>query len=272
VIRGLSPKRWSLNAEVKRVKRMRFFNIFAIMEHQIYGSSKKADIGAMFDSIAWRYDFLNHFLSFGIDRCWRKKAIRLIGEASRHSKILDVATGTGDLAIAAMKLNPEKITGIDISSGMLEIGREKIRKKGFSGTIELYSGDSENIHFPDNSFDVAMVAFGVRNFSDPVKGLKEMNRVLLPGGMIMVLEFSKPVVFPLRQIFNLYFLKILPLFGRFFSKNKDAYQYLPDTVMKFPDNEDFIRLMLISGFIRISQKKLSFGIASIYTGFKPDVQ
>jgi demethylmenaquinone methyltransferase / 2-methoxy-6-polyprenyl-1,4-benzoquinol methylase len=234
--------------------------------------TKKVAVGAMFDSIAWRYDFLNHFLSFGIDRLWRRKAVRMISKAPGHSSILDVATGTGDLAIEAMKLNPEKITGIDISTGMLEIGREKIRNKGLSERIELIPGDSEKISFSDNSFDVAMVAFGVRNFSDPVKGLSEMNRVLVPGGMIMVLEFSKPSAFPFRQIFNFYFLNILPLFGRFFSKNREAYQYLPDTVMKFPDNDEFMKLMSLSNFERISQKKLSFGIASIYTGFKSDVQ
>ena len=229
---------------------------------------KKAVVGTMFDSIAWRYDFLNHFLSFGIDRSWRKKAIKIISESANNPKILDVATGTGDLAIAAMKLNPEKITGIDISQNMLEIGREKISKKGFTGKIELISGDSENIAFPDNSFDVAMVAFGVRNFSDPQKGLSEMNRVISPGGMIMVLEFSKPTSFPFRQIYNFYFLNILPLFGRLFSKDREAYRYLPDTVMKFPDNEKFIRLMSGAGFTGIKQNKLTFGVASIYTGIK----
>lgn len=242
------------------------------MEYQINPVNKKADVGAMFDSIAGRYDFLNHFLSLGIDKTWRKIAIKMISRSPRHSRILDVATGTGDLAIAAMKLNPEKVTGIDISPGMLVIGREKLRQKGLSGRIELFQGDSENIDFPDSSYDVAMVAFGVRNFSDPVKGLTEMNRVLLPGGMIMVLEFSKPTTFPFKQIFNFYFLKILPLFGRIVSKNRDAYQYLPDTVMKFPDNEEFIKLLSLAGFIRINQKRLSFGVASIYTGFKSDVQ
>ena len=242
------------------------------MENHTNPENKKAAVGAMFDSIADRYDFLNHFLSLGIDRTWRKKAIKIISRSPRHSRILDVATGTGDLAIAAMKLNPEKVTGIDISPGMLVIGREKIRQKGLSGRIELFHGDSQNIFFPDNSFDVTMVTFGVRNFTDPVKGLIEMNRVLLPGGMIMVLEFSKPTTFPFKHIFNFYFLRILPLFGRIVSKNREAYQYLPDTVMKFPDNEEFIKLLSLAGFTRINQKRLSFGIASIYTGFKSDVQ
>ena len=150
----------------------------------------------MFDSIAWRYDFLNHFLSFGIDRIWRRRAIRIISRQYKNPEILDVATGTGDLAIAAMKINPLKITGIDISQNMLEIGREKIGKKGLSGKIELMQGDSENIPFGNDLFDVAMVAFGVRNFADPLKGLKEMRRVIRNEGMIVVLEFSKPSGFP----------------------------------------------------------------------------
>jgi len=204
---------------------------------------KKAAVESMFDSIAWRYDFLNHFLSFSIDRLWRKRAIRIISETHKHPAILDVATGTGDLAIAALKLDPSNITGIDISKNMLEIGREKIRKKGFSSKIELIQADSENIPFNDNVFDVAMVAFGVRNFSDPLKGLSEMCRVVRNDGMIMVLEFSKPSGFPFRTVYNFYFRNILPFFGKLFSKDKGAYEYLPDSVMKFPDNEAFLKLM-----------------------------
>src|SRR5665647_1154679 len=172
--------------------------------------NKRAAVESMFDAIAWRYDFLNHFLSFGIDRLWRRRAIRIISKYYENPHILDVATGTGDLAIAAMKLNPSKITGIDISRKMLEIGKEKIKKRGFSGTIDLIQGDSEKIPFINNTFDVAMVAFGVRNFSDPVKGLSEMNRVIRIGGMIMVLEFSKPTGFPIKPLYNFYFRNILP--------------------------------------------------------------
>jgi demethylmenaquinone methyltransferase / 2-methoxy-6-polyprenyl-1,4-benzoquinol methylase len=230
--------------------------------------NKKTIVRTMFDSIAWRYDFLNHFLSFGIDHLWRKKAISIISATHKNPRILDVATGTGDLAIAAMKLDPDQIIGIDISQKMLEIGKEKIIKKKLSHKVSLIPGDSENIAFPDKSFEVAMVAFGVRNFSDPVKGLTEMNRILTPGGMIMVLEFSKPSGFPFRQIFNFYFLNILPLFGRLFSRDRNAYRYLPETVMKFPDNEEFIKLLSIAGFFSIRQKKLTFGVASIYTGIK----
>jgi demethylmenaquinone methyltransferase/2-methoxy-6-polyprenyl-1,4-benzoquinol methylase len=229
---------------------------------------KRAAVESMFDSIAWRYDFLNHFLSLNIDRLWRRTAIKIISQSYKLPDILDVATGTGDLAIAAMKLNPAKITGIDISRKMLEIGKEKVEKKGFAGKIELIWGDSEKIPFDDNVFDVAMVAFGVRNFSDPVRGLSEMRRVIREGGMIMVLEFSKPSGFPFKPLYNFYFRNILPLFGRFFSKDKAAYNYLPDSVMKFPDNEEFIKLLVQAGCYNTKQLKLTGGVASIYTAIK----
>jgi demethylmenaquinone methyltransferase / 2-methoxy-6-polyprenyl-1,4-benzoquinol methylase len=236
------------------------------------GSDKKAMVESMFDSIAWRYDFLNHFLSFGTDRLWRAKAIRIISRNFRKPVILDVATGTGDLAIRAMKANPERITGIDISQNMLAIGREKVRKKGYSNTIELIQADSENIPFIDDSFDVAMVAFGVRNFADPLKGLKEMNRVIRKDGMIVVLEFSKPVTFPFRTVYDFYFRNILPAIGKMFSKDKIAYTYLPESVYKFPDNEAFSCLLREAGFTGTRQVKLTGGIASIYTGIKSTIQ
>ena len=229
---------------------------------------KKAAVESMFDSIAWRYDFLNHFLSFNFDRLWRWRAIKIISKSYNSPYILDVATGTGDLAFAAMKLDPSKISGIDISRKMLEIGKEKVKRKGYTGKIELIYGDSENIPFADNVFDVVMVAFGVRNFSDPLKGLSEMKRVVRNGGMIMVLEFSKPSGFPFKPLYNFYFRNILPLFGRFFSKDKAAYTYLPDSVMKFPDNEEFLKLLVQSGFTNSQQIKLTGGVASIYTGIK----
>jgi demethylmenaquinone methyltransferase/2-methoxy-6-polyprenyl-1,4-benzoquinol methylase len=233
------------------------------------GNDKKNRVEKMFNSIAWRYDFLNHFLSFGTDRFWRRRAIRIISKHTSHSLILDVATGTGDLAIASLKLNPVKVIGIDISEKMLDIGREKLKKKGLVGKIDLLKGDSEQIEFSDNSFDVAMVAFGVRNFSDPLKGLSEMCRITRKGGLIMVLEFSKPSSFPFKQFYNFYFLNILPLFGRLFSKDKSAYQYLPESVMAFPDNEAFMKLLGEAGFMGAKQVKLTGGIASIYTGTKP---
>lgn len=232
-------------------------------------NSKRQEVESMFDSIAWRYDFLNHFLSFGTDRTWRKKAIRIIGRNLKPGRILDVATGTGDLAISSLRLNPVKVTGIDISENMLSIGQEKIRRAGLAEQIELLRGDSENIPFEDSVFDVAMVAFGVRNFSNPLKGLKEMTRVIRSGGMVMVLEFSRPVAFPFRQIYSFYFLNILPFFGRMFSKDRKAYKYLPDSVMNFPDNEDFMKIMREAGIVNVGQKRLTGGIASIYTGIKP---
>jgi demethylmenaquinone methyltransferase/2-methoxy-6-polyprenyl-1,4-benzoquinol methylase len=228
----------------------------------------KSAIGSMFDDIAFRYDFLNHLLSFGIDRIWRRKAIAVISETHRNPRILDIATGTADLAIAAMKLDPLHITGIDISPKMIESGKEKIQKKGFTEKIDIIEGDSENIPFGDRTFDVAMVAFGVRNFSDRLKGLSEMNRILNEKGMIMVLEFSRPERFPFRQLYHFYFRIMLPVIGRLISGNRIAFSYLPDSVMEFPDNEKFMDLMRSAGFHRISHRKLTGGIACIYTGFK----
>jgi demethylmenaquinone methyltransferase/2-methoxy-6-polyprenyl-1,4-benzoquinol methylase len=235
-------------------------------------TEKREMVESMFDSIAWRYDFLNHFLSFGIDRIWRRRAISIISRNFKNPVILDVATGTGDLAIASVRINPAKVTGIDISQKMLEIGREKVNRKGLGQTIELLPGDSENIPFGNDSFDVAMVAFGVRNFSDPLKGLREMKRVILPEGMIVVLEFSKPAGFPFRPVYNFYFKSILPMVGKLFSKDKAAYAYLPDSVYKFPDNEQFLNLLEEAGFASCRQVKLTGGVASIYTGVKKSIQ
>jgi demethylmenaquinone methyltransferase/2-methoxy-6-polyprenyl-1,4-benzoquinol methylase len=244
------------------------------MENQTDNTSvgKNAAVESMFDSIAWRYDFLNHFLSLNIDRLWRRRAIREISKSYKSPSILDVATGTGDLAIAAMKLNPSRIAGIDISRKMLKIGNEKVKRKGYSGIIELTYGDSEKIPFEDNVFDVAMVAFGVRNFSDPVRGLSEMRRVIRECGMIMVLEFSKPSGFPFKPLYNFYFKNILPFFGRLFSRDKAAYSYLPDSVMKFPANEEFLNLLGMAGYSYTHQIKLTGGVASIYTGIKLSMQ
>jgi demethylmenaquinone methyltransferase/2-methoxy-6-polyprenyl-1,4-benzoquinol methylase len=236
---------------------------------EILSADKKNGVASMFDSIAWRYDFLNHLLSFGIDRRWRKKAINVLSGKYTNPEILDVATGTGDLAIAALKLNPLHITGIDISRKMIEKGREKIARRGLEDRIEIMEGDSEKLSFGNNVFDVAMVAFGVRNFSDPLKGLNEMCRILRNRGTVMVLEFSKPVRFPFRQVYSFYFRNILPFIGRLFSKDRNAYSYLPESVMQFPDNERFISLLESAGFTNVSQKKLTGGIASIYTGIKP---
>jgi len=230
-------------------------------------SGRKASVEAMFNDIAPRYDFLNHFLSAGVDRRWRKALINKLSQ-NPHDYILDVATGTGDLAIAASGLNPAKITGIDIAGEMLAIGRQKIRKKGLEGMISFEKGDSENIPFNEQSFDAAMVAFGVRNFENLPKGLSEMFRVLKPGGAVYILEFSTPTAFPVRQLYRFYFRHILPLLGRMVSKNPSAYTYLPETVYLFPQGEEFLGIMKSVGFRDITSKRLSLGIASIYTGFR----
>lgn len=228
---------------------------------------KKSQVEQMFDGISRTYDFLNHFLSLGIDRTWRRKAIDLL--KNDHPKnILDVATGTADLAIEALKLNPDKITGVDLSAGMLDIGKQKIKKKGLEEKISLIKGDSENLSFADNSFDAITVGFGVRNFEDLNKGLNEMYRVLKPGAMLVVLEFSKPSVFPLKPLFNFYFSKILPFFGKSLAKHQSAYTYLPESVMAFPEGNEFLKILSDAGYKELKCKQLSFGICSLYWGRK----
>ena len=229
---------------------------------------KKEQVRTMFNDIAPRYDFLNHFLSAGIDRRWRKKAVRIL-RSNNPKTILDVATGTADLAIEACQITPDRITGIDIAEDMLSIGRKKIKAKNLDSVITLETGDSENLHFPDQSFDAVMVAFGVRNFENLEKGLREMHRVLSPKGMVLVLEFSKPVKFPVKQLYNFYFKNILPGLGRLISGNSSAYTYLPDSVGKFPTGEAFTKLLENVGFTDTKHRSLTFGIASIYTGIKP---
>ncbi len=234
---------------------------------QSSAKGKKQQVEEMFDSISGRYDFLNHFLSLGIDRGWRKKAVREL--TGIHPKnILDVATGTGDLAIEALSLNPDKIIGVDLSEGMLEVGRKKISQAGLTDRIELRKGDSEQLDFRDNAFDACTVGFGVRNFENLDKGLKEIYRVLRPGAKLVVLEFSKPRVFPVRQVYNLYFNTILPFWGRYISKNQSAYTYLPESVKHFPDGDTFIKHLKDIGFKNTTSKILTFGICSIYTGVK----
>jgi demethylmenaquinone methyltransferase / 2-methoxy-6-polyprenyl-1,4-benzoquinol methylase len=229
---------------------------------------KREEIAGMFDRIAWRYDFLNHFLSLGTDIWWRKRAVSAISKLIKPESILDVATGTGDMAIAALKLNPASVTGIDISEMMLGQARSKLARKNLAELIELVKAPSESIPFPDGRFDVAMSAFGVRNFSDTLGGLKEMNRVLRQGGVIMVLEFSKPSGFPVRQLYNFYFRSVLPFFGRIFSRDSSAYTYLPESVSRFPQGEEFLSLLEQAGFGSPKEKRLSGGIATIYTAIK----
>jgi len=228
--------------------------------------SKKEQVAAMFDSIAPRYDKVNRILSAGIDIGWRKKALLTLSSI-QPKLILDVATGTGDLAIqAATLLHPEKIIGIDISKGMLEGGHEKIKRANLQQIIELQMGDSETIKFPDSTFDAVTVSFGVRNFQDLEKGLSEIHRVLKPGGRLVVLEFSKPRFPLIAQMYQLYMRIAAPRLAGWVSKNRQAYQYLNNSIQAFPEGKDFLAVLLKTGFKQAACKRLSFGICSIYTG------
>lgn len=230
--------------------------------------NKKEQVAGMFDDIACKYDFLNRFLSAGIDRGWRKKAIQQLTE-TKPDKILDVATGTADMAIMAFRLlKPLKITGIDISEGMLQIGREKIKKQQLDDSIQLLKGDSEAINFDDNSFDAVTVAFGVRNFQQLEKGLQEIRRVLKPGGKLVILEFSRPTKPIISSVYNFYMKMITPNVGKFFSKNRDAYKYLDASIKKFPEGKNFTAILDTLGYKETYRKSLSLGICSIYCGTK----
>ncbi len=228
---------------------------------------KKAQVAQMFDAIAGKYDFLNHFLSGGIDLYWRRRAVDELMSA-QPKRILDIATGTGDLAIAALRAQPEHVTGVDISEGMLAVGRQKLVEKRLTDRIELQLGDSEALQFADNSFDAITASFGVRNFENLERGLAEMHRVLKPGGKVVVLEFSKPRATPMKQLYNFYFKNILPVFGKLISKDQSAYTYLPASVQAFPDGEAFLDVMRKVGFTTPRWQPLTFGISSLYTGGK----
>ncbi|HNP94565.1 MAG TPA: bifunctional demethylmenaquinone methyltransferase/2-methoxy-6-polyprenyl-1,4-benzoquinol methylase UbiE [Cyclobacteriaceae bacterium] len=230
-------------------------------------STKKVQVAKMFDNISSDYDFLNHFLSLGIDIAWRKKAIKLL-KPIQPKVILDVATGTGDFAIEALRLKPEKVIGVDISDGMLSVGRQKIKNRKLDGIIELRNGDSEKLPFGENNFDAVIVAFGVRNFENLKTGLGEMLRVVRPGGMVVILEFSKPAKFPLKQLYNFYFKFVLPKIGRWVSKDSSAYTYLPESVQAFPDGEGFVQILNQLGYKNTRCKPLTFGISSLYIGTK----
>ncbi len=229
--------------------------------------SKKKQVAKMFDNIAPRYDFLNHLLSLNVDHYWRWRMINRL-KGIQPKKILDVATGTGDVAIAAMRLKPTEVVGVDISAEMLEVGKGKMKKKKLDKIVTMQLGDAENLEFADNSFDAITVAFGVRNFEHLQKGIKELNRVLKPNGKLVVLEFSKPKAFPIKQFYNFYFKYILPLVGRFFSSDASAYTYLPASVQAFPEGGEFINILSQSGFKSTKWIPLTFGISSIYEGTK----
>ena len=247
------------------------FNIFKlgtkITPYQKKEGSKKEQVTKMFDSIAHSYDFLNHFLSLGIDIMWRKKAVKEISKI-KPQYILDIATGTGDLAIECAKLKPKKIIGVDISNNMLNVGRTKILKKGLSDLIDMKNGDSENLSFEDNKFDAITAGFGVRNFENLDKGLNELYRVLNQEGKIVILEPSEPKSFPFKQIYLVYFNTILPMLGKVFSKDSSAYTYLPNSVAAFPCGNEFVQKLKKAGFKNAKHTPLTFGIAALYTGTK----
>ncbi len=231
--------------------------------------AKKEQVAEMFDNIAHSYDQLNHLLSFGIDIRWRKKAIKMLKKLNPE-RVMDVATGTGDFAIEAarMGVNAKEIIGVDISKGMLEVGKVKIKKKGMEGLIDLRYGDSENLPFEDDYFDAYTAAFGVRNFENLEKGLTDMLRVLKPGGTGFILEFSKPSSFPFKQMYWFYFKVILPVVGKLVSKDNRAYTYLPESVQAFPQGDEFLAIMNTCGYTNVKRKALTGGIATIYTGEK----
>lgn len=230
-------------------------------------TSKKEQVTHMFDAIAPKYDLINQVLSMGIHKGWRKKSIQLL-QAQQPKLILDVATGTADFAIEAMKLKPAKVTGVDISAGMLKLGQEKINKLQLQNKIELKLADSESLPFSDNTFDAITVGFGVRNFEHLEQGIRDMHRVLKPGGTLVILEFSKPRVFPVKQLYKFYFKYVTPFIGKIFSKDNSAYRYLPESVNAFPDGIDFLNVLTKAGLKESKAISLSFGIASIYISKK----
>jgi demethylmenaquinone methyltransferase/2-methoxy-6-polyprenyl-1,4-benzoquinol methylase len=229
--------------------------------------SKKEEVAQMFDNISAKYDFLNHFLSLGIDKIWRKKAVNMLREIN-PTKILDIATGTGDFAIQSLSLNPDEVIGVDISEGMLEKGREKMVKRKIDHIISMRSGDSEDLPFEDNYFDALTVGFGVRNFQNLEVGLAEMLRVVRTGGKLIILEFSKPKRFPVKQYYAFHSKYIIPFFGKTISKDASAYTYLPESVAAFPEGKDFEDILVKLGYKNVGAKLVAGGIATIYFGTK----
>lgn len=230
-------------------------------------TKKKEQVAEMFNNISGKYDFLNHFLSLGIDILWRKKAVRIL-KKYQPKTILDIATGTGDFAIEALAVNPTSIIGVDISEGMLNVGKEKLKSRKLDHIISLELGDSENLRFEDNAFDAVIVAFGVRNFENIPKGLSEIHRVLKKDGVLIVLEFSKPTLFPFKQLYQFYFRYILPTIGKLISKDNSAYTYLPESVDAFPNGKAFTDLLDSLNYKNTKCTSLTLGISSIYIGEK----
>lgn len=239
----------------------------AVVPYKQRKSSKKLQIKNMFNNISHRYDFLNHFLSLGIDILWRRKAIALLKKTS-PKLILDIATGTGDFAIEALQLNPDKIIGVDIAEKMLDQGREKLKEKGLEEKIALCMGDAEALPFKDETFDAALTAFGVRNFENLEKGLTEMQRVLKRNGVVLILEFSKPTVFPFKILYNFYFCYILPIIGKWMTQDRSAYAYLPASVQVFPQGSDFLTILQQMEWRTPQCIPLTWGVSSIYLARK----
>jgi len=240
------------------------------VEVKPYGNSdksKKEEVAEMFNNISKKYDFLNHFLSLGIDKIWRKKAIKKLREIE-PKRILDIATGTGDFAIASLKLNPTEVVGIDISAGMLEVGREKMKARKFDSIITMTLADSEALPFEDNYFDALTVGFGVRNFEHLEIGLAEMLRVIREGGKVIILEFSKPKKFPIKQGYGFISKYIIPFFGKRISKDEKAYAYLPESIAAFPEGQEMIDILTKLGYKDVEAELVSGGIATIYSGVK----
>lgn len=230
--------------------------------------SKKEQVAKMFNTIAPRYDLLNRLLSFGIDRIWRKKLVKAV-RAQKPSNIVDLATGTGDVAMALTKIQDVPITGLDIAKDMLALAKRKSRNHNLQDRIEWIHGDGEHLPFDDNSYDSATIAFGIRNYENLEKGLEEMLRILTPAGQVYILEFSKPSGGLFKQLFRFYFKFILPGIGRLISRDPSAYTYLPESVDAFPDGEDFLTIMRSAGFTSTTAKPLTFGVATLYNGQKP---
>ena len=228
---------------------------------------KKEQVTQMFDNVSSNYDFLNRLLTFGIDVSWRKKVVKMVADQNAKM-ILDIATGTGDLAIMLAKNNPDKVIGLDISPGMLEVGIKKVEQLKLTDKIEMVIGDSENLSFADNTFDAITVGFGVRNFEDLEKGLREIYRVLKPKGTFVVLETSQPTGFPIKQGFTFYSKYVIPTVGKIFSKDKNAYDYLPESAAAFPYGEEFNNILLKTGFNTSKVYPQTFGISTIYQAFK----
>ncbi len=229
--------------------------------------AKKENIKKLFNNIAPKYDFLNHLLSFNMDKIWRRKAIKYIKKQNLE-RVLDIACGTGDFSFLAVKHGAKELIGVDISGNMFAIAIDKARKKGISDKVSFRYGDSEQLEFPDGYFSAVIVAFGVRNFENLSLGLSEMYRVLRSGGQVIILEFSRPSIFPMKQLYGFYFKNILPRLGGAVSGNKSAYEYLPNSVSSFPQGEEFLELMACAGFADLVQYRITFGISTIYVGAK----